>query len=73
MRRFLAGLLLSLLALGVPFSTFAQDQELAWELDAENYLDVSDLGFRFYYPVDWVWGTSSSGISFRPKDGSSFR
>lgn len=64
MRRFLPGLLLLLLALGVPFSTFAQDQELVWELDAENYLDVSDIGLRFYYPVGWVWGSGSGGISF---------
>lgn len=64
MRRFLLGLVLLLVALGVPFSAFAQDQELGWKLDPKNYLDVSDIGFRFYYPVDWVWGSGSDGISF---------
>src|SRR5688572_29412636 len=62
MRRFLMGLLL-LLLLVLPFSTFAQDQELGWELGEDSFIDITDIGFRFYYPVGWVWGSSSGGIS----------
>jgi len=45
--------------LALPFVATAQDQEVLWELSKENYLDVTDLGFRFYYPVGWVWDANS--------------
>jgi hypothetical protein len=61
MRRFLSVCVCLLLAL--PFSTFAQDEELGWELDEDSFIDVADIGFRFYYPVGWVWGSGSGGIS----------
>jgi hypothetical protein len=64
MRRLLALVVVGLFLL--PAAAFAQESELIWELDKESYLDVTDLGFRFYYPVGWVWGTGSSGIVVAP-------
>ena len=61
MRRLVLIVLLLLVAL--PFAAFAQDEELVWDLDSENYMDVPDLGFQFYYPLDWVYDTSN-GIVF---------
>jgi hypothetical protein len=57
MRRLFVVLLFTLLVL--PFAAVAQDQPLAWELNATSYLDLKDLGFRFYYPSGWVYDTSN--------------
>ena len=64
MRRLLAIIFATLCLL--PAAAFAQDSKLVWELDKDSYLDVTDLGFRFYYPVGWVWDTGSSGIVIAP-------
>jgi hypothetical protein len=61
MRRLLLVLVFALLALFVlPVAAFAQDEQpqLAWELSADTYVDMTDLGFRFYYPTGWVLDTS---------------
>jgi hypothetical protein len=50
-------LLFTLLVL--PFAASAQDHQLAWELNAATYLDLKDLGFRFYYPSGWVYDTAN--------------
>lgn len=64
MRRLIALLIVSLLLL--PAAAFAQDSEMLWELDKESYLDVTDLGFRFYYPTGWVWASGDGGIVIAP-------
>ncbi|MBZ0287816.1 MAG: hypothetical protein K8I30_09395, partial [Anaerolineae bacterium] len=66
MRRLLAFVVAGLFLL--PAAAFAQDSTLLWELDQENFLDVTDLGFRFYYPTGWVWGTGESGIVIAPTE-----
>jgi len=59
MRRLCLVMLFALVALPV----MAQDQTPVWDLSADNYLDVQDLGFRFYYPLGWVWGSGDNGIA----------
>ncbi len=57
MRRFF---LLAILALFlIPAAAFAQDGKALWDLS--NKFTVSDLGFTFYYPADWV-SNSDKGI-----------
>src|SRR5215813_10462448 len=56
MKRFWMVFLLTLLAL--PALVNAQDQKVVWDLSKDNYIDVKDLGFRFYYPKGWVFDTS---------------
>src|SRR5436853_879615 len=58
MRRLLLVIVLALFVL--PFAAHAQDEqpELAWELNADTYVDVADMGIRFYYPTGWVLDTS---------------
>ena len=60
MRRLFIVLLLLLL----PGAVFAQENNdrILYEYDKDTYIDTN-LGFRFYYPVDWVFGTGN-GISF---------
>ncbi|MEO8609144.1 MAG: hypothetical protein ABI690_14740 [Chloroflexota bacterium] len=61
MRRLLVILFACLCLL--PTAAFAQDNKLTWDLDKKSYLDVTDLGFRFYYPSGWVYGSSGNGIA----------
>jgi hypothetical protein len=61
MRRFIAIVFATLCLL--PAAVFAQDSKLIWDLDKNSYLDVTDLGFRFYYPSGWVYGTGDNGIA----------
>jgi hypothetical protein len=56
MRRMIWLVMLALLAL--PMAAFAQEQETAWELRANNHVNITDLGFRFYYPLGWTLDTS---------------
>jgi hypothetical protein len=56
MRRSLTLIVFALLVL--PFVVSAQDQKIGWNLQDDHYVDVSDLGFRFYYPTGWVLDTS---------------
>ncbi|MEO8609143.1 MAG: hypothetical protein ABI690_14735 [Chloroflexota bacterium] len=59
MRRLRLPLLMLFILLVVPLTAFAQDQKLAWELNVNTYLDVKDLGFRFYYPSGWVYNADN--------------
>jgi len=58
MRRLFFVIVLALLAL--PLVSFAQDDQpkLAWELKADTFVDVTDMGIRFYYPTGWLVDTS---------------
>ena len=57
MRRLITMIVFTLLVL--PFAAFAQDQKIGWNLQDDNYVDVTDLGFRFYYPTGWVYDLKS--------------
>ncbi|MEO8609142.1 MAG: hypothetical protein ABI690_14730 [Chloroflexota bacterium] len=58
MRRLLMVMLFALLTLSaLPMTSFAQDQKLGWDLQSDTHVDVTDLGFRFYYPKGWVLDT----------------
>jgi hypothetical protein len=61
MKRLFAIFLFALLVL--PIVVSAQNSKVLWDLSDENYIDVTDLGFRFYYPTGWVYDTSN-GIAF---------
>lgn len=62
MRRLLTLMILALVAaIIVPTAASAQENDLGWEINGITYLDVSDLGFRVYYPVGWVYGADKDG------------
>jgi hypothetical protein len=54
---------LVLLVLMLPLmAVSAQSNELLFNLTPESYLDVSDLGFRLYYPEGWIFD-NTQGIT----------
>lgn len=69
MRRLFTVLMFTVLML--PFAVFAQDQKMGWDLQADNYIDVQDLGFRFYFPKGWVYDLESgNGIALADTQAS---